>query len=177
VRQFLLRHPRLDRLVKELGKFCSVGAVAYVVQIGVTNLLWQVAQAEAMTGQLIGTLCSIAVAFVGNRFWTFRDRARTGYWRETALFLVMNGVGMAIQLACLGVAVYLLGLEGPLAQNIAGNVVGVGLGTLFRFWSYRTWVFPAAREAEPEPGPEPVAADAAAADPDGAAAPPVAEGR
>ncbi|MFE3458928.1 GtrA family protein [Nocardiopsis aegyptia] len=165
MRQFLSRHPRLDRLAKELAKFGSVGAVAYVVQIGVTNLLWQVAGAEAMTGQLVGTLCSIAVAFVGNRFWTFRDRARTGYWRETALFLAMNGVGMLIQLGCLGVAVYLLGLTGPLAQNIAGNVVGVGLGTLFRFWSYRTWVFPsqpvpagsAAPGAVPEAAPAPEA--------------------
>ncbi|WP_304451799.1 GtrA family protein [Nocardiopsis sp. YSL2] len=147
MRQFLSRHPRIDRLARELGRFGSVGAMAYVVQIGVTNLLWEVAGAEALTGQLIGTLCSIAVAFVGNRFWTFRERARTGYWRETALFLLMNGVGMLVQLACLGVAVYLMGLTGPLAQNIAGNVVGVGLGTLFRFWSYRTWVFP------PHPAP------------------------
>ncbi|RKS05496.1 putative flippase GtrA [Nocardiopsis sp. Huas11] len=169
MRQFLSRHPKLDRLAKELGKFGSVGAVAYVVQIGVTNLLWQVAGAEAITGQLIGTLCSIAVAFVGNRFWTFRDRARTGYWRETLLFLAMNGVGMLIQLACLGVAVYLLGLSGPLAQNIAGNVVGVGLGTLFRFWSYRTWVFPLPPEPEPS---APAATDPA----EGPAVRPVAEG-
>ena len=28
-----------------------------------------------------------------------------------------------------------------LADNIAGNIIGTGLGTLFRFWSYRKWVF------------------------------------
>lgn len=162
MRDFLSRHPRIAGLAREVGKFGSVGAVAYVVQLGTTNLLWSAAGAGPLTGQVVGTLCSIAVAFVGNRFWTFGDRARTGYGRETALFLLMNGVGMLIQLACLGFSVYVLGLDGPLASNIAGNVVGVGLGTLFRFFSYRTWVFPLppgnpSREPEGDPVREPVA--------------------
>ena len=142
VRQFLDRHPRLPALVREVGKFGSVGAGAYVVQLAVTNLLWALTDRHVLVCQVIGTVCAIAVAFVGNRFWTFADRARTGYGRETVLFLVMNGIGMLIQLGCQAFSLYVLGFDGPLAQNIAGNVVGVGLGTLFRFFSYRTWVFP-----------------------------------
>ncbi|WP_159940374.1 MULTISPECIES: GtrA family protein [unclassified Nocardiopsis] len=142
MRDFLSRHPRLAKLVREVSRFGSVGAVAYAVQLGTTNLLWSAAGAAPLTGQVVGTLCSIAVAFVGHRFWTFGERTRTGYGRETALFLVMNGVGMLIQLGCLGLTVYVLGLDGPLARNIAGNLVGVALGTLFRFFAYRTWVFP-----------------------------------
>jgi len=34
------------------------------------------------------------------------------------------------------------GFTSALADNISANVVGLGLGTLFRFWSYRKWVFP-----------------------------------
>lgn len=152
MRDFLSRHPGIAKLAREVGKFGSVGAVAYVVQVTTTNLLWSAAGASALTGQVVGTLCSIAVAFVGNRFWTFGDRARTGYGRESALFLAMNGVGMLIQLGCLGLSVYVLGLDGPLARNVAGNVVGVGLGTLFRFFSYRLWVFPErSRSPEREP--------------------------
>ncbi|WP_116245943.1 GtrA family protein [Nocardiopsis sp. FIRDI 009] len=141
MREFLQRHPRIAGLTSEVGRFGSVGAVAYVVQLGVTNLLWGLGTGP-LPGQVIGTTCAIAVAFVGNRFWTYQDRARTGYARETVLFLAMNGVGLLLQLGCQGFAVYVLALEGQLAHNIAGNVVGVGLGTLFRFWSYRTWVFP-----------------------------------
>lgn len=147
MRQYLDRRPRLAKLAAEVGKFGSVGAVAYVVQLVVTNLLWA-SGTQVMAGQVIGTMCAIAVAFIGNRFWTFADRARTGYGRETFLFLVMNGVGMLIQLGCQAFSLYVLGLDGPLAQNIAGNVVGVALGTLFRFFSYRTWVFPARPEPE-----------------------------
>jgi putative flippase GtrA len=58
------------------------------------------------------------------------------------LFFLLNGVGLGIALACLGFSRYVLGLSGPLADNLAANVIGLALGTLFRFWSYRRWVFP-----------------------------------
>ena len=148
VREFLDRHPRIARFTGEVGRFGSVGAIAYVIQLAITNLIWGTTDLPLIVGQVAGTSCAIAVAFIGNRFWTFADRARTGYGRETFLFLVMNGVGMLIQVGCLGFAVYVLGLQGPLASNVAGNVVGVGLGTLFRFFAYRTWVFPALPETE-----------------------------
>lgn len=154
MRHFLESRPRLAKLAGEIARFGSVGAMAYIVQLGVTNLLWALTDLPVMAGQIIGTVCSIAVAFVGNRFWTFASRARTGYGRETVLFLVMNGVGMLIQLGCQAFSLYVLGLDGPLAQNIAGNVVGVGLGTLFRFFSYRTWVFPDQPDEAERPGPE-----------------------
>jgi putative flippase GtrA len=50
---------------------------------------------------------------------------------------------LGIALACLATSRYVLGFSGPLADNVAANVVGLLLGTLFRFWSYRKWVFPA----------------------------------
>ncbi|QBI52448.1 GtrA family protein [Streptomonospora litoralis] len=141
------RLPRwLPRLVRELAKFGTVGGVAYVVQLAATNVLWLVLDAPPLVGQALGVLIATVVAFLGNRFWTFSHRARTGLAREYALFFVLNAVGLGIQLATLGTSVYILGLDGPLAQNIAGNVIGVGLGTLFRFWSYKRWVFPAPSE-------------------------------
>ena len=44
-------------------------------------------------------------------------------------------------MACLAISHYALGFTSPLADNIAANVVGLGLATAFRFWSYRRWVF------------------------------------
>ena len=49
--------------------------------------------------------------------------------------------GSAIGLACLWVSHYVLGYTSILADNIAGNVVGLALGTAFRFSFYRLWVF------------------------------------
>jgi hypothetical protein len=59
---------------------------------------------------------------------------------------------MLIAVACLAVSHYLLGLTSPLADNISANAVGLVLGMLFRFWSYRTFVF---RRAALSPGDSP----------------------
>lgn len=132
----------LSRLGGEIGRFGVVGAVAYVVDVGVFNLLRFGVELGPLTSKTIATVAAVTVAYFGNRHWTWRERRRHGFRREYTLFAIVNGAGLVIQLACLGFAVYALGLTGQLAENIAGNVVGVGLGTLFRFWAYRTWVFP-----------------------------------
>ena len=63
--------------------------------------------------------------------------------REYLLFFFLNGVAMLIAISCLWFSHYVLGFTSALADNISANVVGLVLGTLFRFWSYRKWVFPA----------------------------------
>ncbi|GAA3970407.1 GtrA family protein [Thermobifida alba] len=141
---------RFAHLIHELAKFGTVGAVAYVTQVAATNLFWYGLGLPELAGQALGTVCATVVAFLGNRFWTFRHRSHGRLLLSYALFFGLNGVGLLIQLACLWFTVTVLGLDGPLARNLAGNVVGVGLGTLFRFWSYRRWVFRAPRQAASE---------------------------
>ncbi|TDQ51901.1 GtrA family protein [Actinorugispora endophytica] len=149
---------RFSRLIHEVAKFGTVGAFAYVVQLAATNLFWYGLGTAELAGQVLGTTCATVVAFLGNRFWTFRDRSHSGLVRAYALFFGLNAVGLLIQLVCLWFTVSVLGLDGPLARNIAGNVVGVGLGSLFRFWSYRKWVFraPSAGAGPPGTGPDTV---------------------
>jgi putative flippase GtrA len=135
-------------LVREIAKFGIVGLIALVVDVGLFNLL-RYAGGEGpfydrpLTAKVISVIAATTVAYFGNRFWTFRHRGRTGMGREYALFFLLNGIGMLIALSCLWFSHYALGLTSPLADNISANVVGLALGTIFRFWSYRRWVFPA----------------------------------
>lgn len=130
----------------ELLKFGSVGAIAYVVNFGLFNLLVHFPNSplddRPVTGSLLAGIVSILVAYFGNRFWTWRDRPRRAMSREIALFFIINGIGIVISAAVLFISRYLLGFQSALADNIAANVIGIGLGTIFRFWSYRVWVFP-----------------------------------
>ena len=134
-------------LYREIAKFGIVGLTALVVDIGLFNIL-RFAGGEGpmydkpLTAKTISVAVATTVAYAGNRFWTFRHRGRTHMGKEYALFFALNGVAMLIALGCLGFSHYILGLTSPLADNISANVIGLGLGTLFRFWSYRKWVFP-----------------------------------
>ena len=53
-----------------------------------------------------------------------------------------TGWAWLIALTCLFISHYALGFTSRLADNIAANGIGLALGTMFRFWSYRRWVFP-----------------------------------
>jgi len=63
-----------------------------------------------------------------------------GFFQSHWLLFILLG-GLLIAAGCLSFSRYILDLHTALADNIAANVVGLGLGTLFRFWSYRKWVF------------------------------------
>ena len=52
---------------------------------------------------------------------------------------IMEKIGTRFR--CLIVSNDALGLAGPVADNISGNVIGMGLATAFRFWTFRRYVF------------------------------------
>jgi putative flippase GtrA len=137
---------RFGHLVHELGKFGVVGIIAYAVDVGVFNLLLDPLHSSYAAGAISMTVAA-TVAFVGNRFWTWRDRERSALHREYLMYFGFNLVGLLIGLSCLWLSRGLLGHWWPavfhtrLADNIAKNLVGMAFGTLFRFWSYRRFVF------------------------------------
>jgi putative flippase GtrA len=137
----------VTRMRKELGKFGIIGLVAYIIDLTIFNVL-RFAGGEGplydkpLTAKVVSVLAATTFAYFGNRHWTFKDRSRSSFRRQYTLFFVFNAVGMIISLSCLWVSHYLLGFESALADNISANVIGLVLGTIFRFWGYHNWVFP-----------------------------------
>jgi putative flippase GtrA len=155
---------RFQHLIHEVAKFGVVGAVGFIVDWGVFNLCAIGFGLGPLTSKTVSTTVSATLAFAGNRFWTWRNRPHTNLGREYFLFVVMNAVGLLISLLFLGFSHYVLGDAWPsvfqtkLADNISGQFVGTGFATLFRFWSYRRWVFlpPGDPPVDPATGlPEP----------------------
>jgi putative flippase GtrA len=141
-------YERFRQLIHEGAKFGIVGFIGFVISDGGTNLLRSSAHMGWLTANVIATLVAMVFTYVANRYWTFRHRERTTVGREGLLFFIFNGVGLAIQLACLGFTVHVLGQTGKVPANVA-LFVGIVLGTLFRFWSYRKWVWADKPEALP----------------------------
>ena len=144
---------RYDVLVREMAKFGTVGALAFTVDIVLLNVLSVGLGVPELRSKVAASVVATCVAFALNRAWTFRHREQQGLGRESLLFFALNAVGLAISLVVIGGVTYGLDLQGALALNIA-NVFGTGLGTLFRFWSYRrfVWLHPEQVEAAAEDG-------------------------
>ncbi|MDQ0895388.1 GtrA family protein [Agromyces ramosus] len=128
-------------------KFGVVGLIGLVIDVTLFNLLRLGVFGEghwaqsAIGAKTISTSVAIIFNWLGNRYWTFRKHRRRNYVREFLEYLIVSLGGMAIALGCLWVSHYWLGYTSLVADNIATNVVGLALGTAFRFFLYRYWVF------------------------------------
>jgi hypothetical protein len=54
---------------------------------------------------------------------------------------VFNVVGLGFSILTLWISHDLLGLTSRLDDNVSANLIGLALGTAFRYWSYRRFVF------------------------------------
>ncbi|KAF4406508.1 GtrA family protein [Streptomyces lycii] len=149
---------RLRGLAHEVGKFGAVGAVGTLVNFLVFNLCVHGFGLAVVRSGVIATVVAIGTNYLGNRHWTYRDSDKSRQSRELTLFAVFSGVGLVIENGTLAISHYALGYTSTLADNLAKNVIGVGIASVFRFWSYRTWVFRALPEPVPEPEAVPVPA-------------------
>jgi putative flippase GtrA len=163
-------------LARELMTFGIIGVVNTLVDFVVLNLFLPIGPVKAKTAS---TIVATTVSYFLNRHWTYKDRDRASRRREYTLFFAFNLVGFVIQSAVLAGAKYGLGFDehhDRIAFNVA-NAVGIALAMVFRFWSYRTFVFGApATIAEIDIAPEPTPGDVPAQRPVPSQAPPVQAG-
>ncbi|HLS04538.1 MAG TPA: GtrA family protein [Actinomycetales bacterium] len=140
----------MPRIIGELARFGTVGAIAYVVDVAIFNLLllttvgeWLGTAGQPLAAKTFSVAVAVLVSWIGNRYWTYRHQRGRTKRGELTLFLLANLAGMAVSLGCLGISHYVLQLTSPLADNISANVIGLALGTAVRWWLYRTYVFTA----------------------------------
>ncbi|MEV6740413.1 GtrA family protein [Streptomyces sp. NPDC051104] len=150
---------KFDRLLREIAKFGAVGGAGLLVNLLVFNLVRNVTGLQVVRASIIATVVAIAFNYIGFRYFTYRDRDKSGRTREMTLFLVFSAAGLVIENGVLFLATYGFGWDSPLQSNVF-KFLGIGLGTLFRFWSYRTWVFKAMPAASAVAGAESILQEA-----------------
>jgi putative flippase GtrA len=157
--------PRMRKLISQFAGVGVVGLVGLVIDVSIFNVLRATVlnPAHVHSGALWATVISTSIAIVcnwlGNRYWTFRNERRAHWWREGLEFGLVSVGGLLISLGCVWFSEQVLDLHSLLSDNIAKNVVGLALGTVFRFTFYRIWVFSPSRPDSPSLGlPDPVAA-------------------
>ncbi|GAW50972.1 putative uncharacterized protein [Nocardioides sp. PD653] len=130
---------------REVLTFLAVGGAGYVVDVLAFNGLRVqpgLAGLDPTVSKVLAVAAAMVVTYLGNRMLTWRDQApRAERHREISLFVLFNLVGLGISVALLALTHDLLGLTSRLADNLSANVVGLALGTAFRYWSYRRYVF------------------------------------
>ena len=144
-------YSRARQLLPELLKFGVVGGIGSVIDLGGTAVLHGKYHVGPLESKAIAVTAATVFTYVGSRFWTFKDRENQSLRREAVLFIVLNLVGLLIAEVVLGFTTYVLAMRGDLEYN-AASVLGTGLGTLWRYYAYKRWVFlaPAVEPAAPQ---------------------------
>lgn len=146
---------RLHMAVREFAKFGIIGAVNTLLDFGLFNLLITTTMADAeVKAKVLSSFVATISAYLMNRYWTFRHRPKSAMRREYVLFFALNAVGWIIQGGAIFIAKYGLHLESLFWFNVI-NVLSLGVGMIFRFWSYRrfVWILPNEPEELNESGP------------------------
>lgn len=150
---------------REFLKFATVGAITFVVDTGVFYLLkLTLLIAHPVTAKVLGVLCATVLSYVLNREWSFRTRGGRQRPQEAVLYFAVSAIAVGLYSAPLWVSRYVLLLSTPhtsrlveeIADFTAGQVIGLLVGMVFRWWAFRRWVFPRAtgaqqRELQPSP--------------------------
>lgn len=127
------RHP-------ELLAFAAVGLLAYAADLALFSWLRGPAGLDPLTAKALSFVAGCTVAYTGNALGTYRHTRRRGL-RPYAVFVAVNIAGALVQLLCLTVSHYGLGLTSQRADTVSGAGIGMALATILRFWGTRTWVF------------------------------------
>ena len=144
LRSVLVRH-------RELLKFAIVGGTTFVIDNGIWYLLkLTVLSSKPITAKAIAIIVATIVSYVLNREWSFRTRGGRERHHEAALFFLISGVAVVINLIPPWVSRYVLDLQVPhvtrLVQEVAdflsGSIIGMLLAMFVRFWGFKHWVFP-----------------------------------
>jgi putative flippase GtrA len=131
---------RFRQIIHEFAKFGIIGVIGLII----TNVGYVLLHSNGVgpvTSTTIATIVATIVAYIGNRYWSFAHRERTSVPREGLIFFLLNGIGLVIQDTVVAFNSYVLHLEHhKLAEFLALNI-GIALATIFRFWSYRKFVW------------------------------------
>ncbi|GAA2809059.1 hypothetical protein GCM10010441_37070 [Kitasatospora paracochleata] len=138
---------RMRGVSLEAVGFALIGLSGVVVNFAVFWICVNGLGLASLRSNIAATVVAIATNYLGYRYWLYKDRDAASRKREITLFLLFSGIGMLIETGVLGFSVYVLGLDSHYEQ-LGAKVAGLAVATVFRFVSYRTWVFKALPDLE-----------------------------
>ncbi|MEV5613539.1 GtrA family protein [Streptomyces sp. NPDC052225] len=144
---------RAGQKARELGPellgFAAAGICAYAADLGLFVWLRGPVGLDPITAKSLSFVAGCSVAYAGNALGTYRTKtAQVSRLRQYGVFFAVNVAGALVQLLCIAVSHYGLGLTSQRADTVSGAGVGMALATVLRFWGTRTLVFRAGPRTE-----------------------------
>ena len=138
---------------RELLRFAVVGGISFLITTAVNyGLKITVLNKNPVTALIIGVLVATVFSYVASREWSFNTRGGRERQHEAALFFLISAIALGLNALPMFVSRYMFHLQVPnvglvtqeVADFVSGMIVGTLLGTVFRWWGLKKFVFPQA---------------------------------
>jgi putative flippase GtrA len=138
---------------RELLRFAVVGGISFAITTSLNYALKiTVLNRNPVTALIIGVLVATIFSYVASREWSFDTRGGRERPHEAGLFFLISAIALGLNALPMWISRYVLDLQVPnvslftqeVADFVSGMIVGTLLGTLFRWWGLKKWVFPQA---------------------------------
>ncbi|WP_254698996.1 GtrA family protein [Rhodococcus sp. SGAir0479] len=142
-RAVVLRH-------HELIKFAIVGGTTMVVDLAFFyTLSLTVLEQKPVVAKIFSGVVATILSYILNREWSFKHRGGRERHHEALLFFTISGIGVVIAAAPLWIANNVFDIRSSVSFTtlmivdfVLNYIIGNLLQMVFRFWSFRRWVFP-----------------------------------
>ncbi|MCA1006410.1 GtrA family protein [Rhodococcus hoagii] len=142
-RAIVLRH-------HELIKFAIVGGTTMVVDLAIFySLSLTILEQKPVVAKVFSGIVATILSYILNREWSFKHRGGRERHHEALLFFTISGIGVIIAAAPLWIANNVFDIRASasfttilIVDFILNYIIGNLLQMIFRFWSFRRWVFP-----------------------------------
>ncbi|RDI25719.1 putative flippase GtrA [Rhodococcus sp. AG1013] len=113
------------------------------------SLSLTILEQKPVVAKVLSGVVATILSYVLNREWSFKHRGGRERHHEALLFFTISGIGVLIAAAPLWIANNVFDIRTSMSFGalvvvdfVLNYIIGNLLQMVFRFWSFRRWVFP-----------------------------------
>lgn len=130
----LLQHPRIQRHIAQGWKFAVTGGTAAAIDLTALTVGVEYLHISPYLAPVFSTGLAIIVVFIGNKFFTFKDRS-SAYGSQMVKFGFVYGIAIVSNLCITWVLIH-LGVHYFIARCLA-----IGIGMVWNYTMSHAFVF------------------------------------